>query len=271
VLVAAVLLLLPFRSALDEGYRRFFFRIGRTDLFGLDNGDDRETMASTAYTWYGPVGLLLSAAALALAVREARRRSLPPVVLALALAPLLTLATMAVVLAWNGVYGRLIMGGVVLGAAAWGLLYRYRAVPIAVAAASAVLALTSLAWSNQKPFGVRLLEPARASSAWTDTRWELQEFEDGTAPFLGLVETTVPADARIAVASGLPPYTFFGPHLSREVHLIEPGATRVPGDWLVLDAGTPPACPSAWQPVGDTSGSHVLLRRVGPDCGDGTA
>ncbi len=269
-LVAAIPLLLPLRSALDEGYRRFFFRIGRTDLYGLDNGDNRETIASTAYTWYGPVGLVLAAAALVLAIRAVRRRSLPPVGVALALAPLVSLATMAVVLAWNGVYGRLIMGGVVVGAATWGLLYRFRAVPIAVAAASAVLALTSLVWSSQKPLGVRLLEPARASSAWTDTRWELQEFEDGTAPFLGLVEKTVSADARIAVASGLPPYTFFGPHLSREVHVIDPGAAAVPGDWLVLDAGTPPACEAAWAPVGNAIGGHVLLRRVGPDCAGGT-
>jgi hypothetical protein len=265
-LVAAVPLLLPFRHALDEGYKRLFWKLGRRELTRLGNGD-RDTIASTAYTWYGPVGLLLSAAALALVIREVRRRSLPPVAVALALAPLVALATMAVALAWNGVYGRLIMGGVVIGAATWGVAFRYRAVSIAVAATSAVLAVTSLVWSTQKPLGVRLLEPARASSAWTDTRWDLQEFEDGTAPFLGLVETTVPADARVAVASALPPYTFFGPHLSREVHVIERGAATVPGDWLVLDAGTSPACAAAWAPVGNAVAGHILFRRVGPDCG----
>ncbi len=265
LLVGAVPLLLPVRRMLDEGYRRFFWKIGRHDLFGLDNGDNRDTIASTAYTWYGPVGLLLSAAALALVIREVRRRSLPPVAVAIALAPLVSLATMALVLAWNGVYGRLIMGAIVIGAAAWGVLYRFRAVSIAVAAVSAVLALTSLVWSNQKPLGVRLLEPARAESAWTAKRWELQEFVDGTAPFLGLVETTVPADARIAVATGLPPYTFFGSHLTREVHLVEPGTTNVPGDWLVLTAGTPPTCPTSWEPSGHADG-YALWRRTGPDC-----
>ena len=176
---------------------------------------------------------------------------------------------MALTLAWNGVYGRLIIGAVVLGAATWGVLYRVRAVSIAVAAVSAILALTSLVWSYQNPLGLRLLEPARASSAWTDTRWELQEFADGTAPFLGLVETTVPADARIAVGASLPPYTFFGPRLSREVHTIEPGAAEVPGDWLVLPAGASPACASSWSQVGKAVAGYVLLRRIAPDCDAG--
>lgn len=269
VLVAAVPLLLPARRALDEGYEKFFWKLGHHDLAGLDNGTNRETIASTAYTWYGPIGLLLSAAALVLVIREVRRRALPPLALVLAVAPVVSLATMALVLSWSGVYGRLIMGGIVIGAAAWGILYSIRVVPVAVAAASAVLAVTSLAWSNQKPLGLRLLEPARAQSAWTQQRWVLQEYEPGTAPFLGLVETTVPADGRIAVATSLPPYTFFGPHLTREVHVIEPRARHVPGDWLVIDAGAAPACPASWARVGTLAG-YTLLERAGPDCGTDT-
>jgi hypothetical protein len=266
VVVAAVPLVLALRWTADEIYTRGWFRLGREDLSQYDPGDFSGTIAATGYTWYGPVGLVLVVAALVLVWRHVRRRELPRVALALASAPILALVGMAIVFAWNGAYGRLLLPAVVLSAAVWGVVHRWRAATVAVAVVSTLVAVTSLVWWNKKPLGLRLLEPARGS-VWTTSRAELQQVLDGSAPFVAFVDRVVPRDARLAVAAGLPPYPLFGRDLSRTVRGLPDADGPVPADWLVVPRGSTPGCPSSWAVVAGPPGTEfTLFRRVAPDC-----
>jgi hypothetical protein len=266
VLVAAVPLVLVLRWAADELYTRGWYKLGREDLSRYDPGDFSGTIAATGYTWYGPVGLVLVVAAVVLVWRAVRRRTLPRVALALATAPLVTLALMALVFAWNGAYGRLLLPAVVLSAATWGVVSRWRTATVAIAVTSALVAVTSLVWWNKKPLGLRLLEPPRGS-VWTTSRAELQQVLDGSAPFVDFVDRVVPPDARLGVAAGLPPYPLFGRDLSRTVRGLPDASAPIPADWLVLQRGATPSCPSSWVEVAGPAGAaFTLFRRTAPDC-----
>ncbi len=261
LLVAAVPLVLPLRDLADRVYVHGWFKLGREDLAAYDPGDFSGSIAATGYTWYGPVGLALVVVSIVVVVL--RRRTLPVSALVLATAPLLALASMAVLLEWGGAYGRLIMGAVVISGGTWGVVARWRAATIAVAATSVLVAVTSLVWWNKKPLGVRLLEPARSPSVWSTPRWKVQEVLEGSAPFLELVDRTVPRNASIGVLAPLPPYSLFGPELTRHVEVREDT-----GDvgWLVVPDGAKPACPGDWEPVSGSTGTFELLRRTRSGC-----
>jgi hypothetical protein len=266
VLVGAVPLVLVARKAADELYTRGWYRLGREDLSSLDPGDFSGRISATGYTWYGPVGLVLVVASLVVVLVRLRRRGGSLTTLVLATAPLLTLVLLAAALAWNGAYGRLLFPAVALSAAVWGVVYPWRSGTVAIAVASTIVAVTSLVWWNKKPLGVRLLEPARGS-VWTTPRAKVQEVLDGSAPFLAFFEREVPADAHVAVASGLPPYSLFGPRLDRTIRALPDLDRPVPGDWLVVQRGVRPRCAASWRRVaGEPNSDYDLLRRVAPDC-----
>lgn len=217
--------------------------------------------------YIGPAGLLLVVVSTVAGIRLVRRGTLPGFAVALLAAPLLSLLTLAILIGYSIDNPRLVLGGVVLAAGAWGVAYPIRSVAIATATLSVIVAVTAIVWYPKKPAGIRLLEPVHEQSAWTRLRSEIQEKVSGTAPFLHLVADVVPDTARIAVASTIDPYTFFGPRLRRHVEPVEADAVRIDGDWLVLDAGETPACTSAWRLVPGPPGQHwTLYRRVGPDC-----
>lgn len=266
VLVGAVPLVLVARRGADELYTRGWYRLGREDLSSLDPGDFSGRIAATGYTWYGPVGLVLVVAALVVVLARLRRYggSLAPLVLAGA--PVLTLVLLAAALAWNGAYGRLVFPAVALSAAVWGVVYPWRSGTVAIAVASTIVAVTSLVWWNKKPLGVRLVEPARGS-VWTTPRAKVQEVLGGSAPFLAFFDRVVPSDAQVAVFSGLPPYSLFGPSLDRTIRALPDLDRPVPGDWLVVQRGTRPECASSWRRVaGQPPSDFDLLRRIAADC-----
>ncbi len=261
-IVACAALLLPLARVSDRVWRKGWDVLGRPAIGRLDYPLD------PPYARYvGPVGLLLVVVSTVLGIRLLRRKALPNVAGALLAAPFVSMLALAVLIGYSIDNPRLVLGGVVLAAGTWGLAYRIRAVAVAAAALSIVVVATALVWYPKKPAGLRLLEPTHEQSAWTRPRWVLQETVGGTAPFLELVAETVPGSARIAVTSGIDPYTFFGPRLRRHVEPVPSGAVHVDGDWLVVAARDAPACPSAWRAVsGPTGQPWALLRRIGPDC-----
>jgi hypothetical protein len=267
LLVGSVPLVLALRRGADELYTRGWYRLGRRDLSGLDPGDFSGSISATGYTWYGPVGLALVVAALVVVlVRLRRRRPGAVTQLVLASAPVVTLVLFAIALAWNGAYGRLLFPAVALSAAVWGVVYPWRSGTVAIAVTSTIVAVTSLVWWNKKPLGLPLLESARGS-VWTTPRAQVQEVLDGSAPFLAFFDRTVPTDAHVAVASGLPPYSLFGSRLERTIRALPDLSGPVPGDWLVVGHGQRPPCAADWQLVpGPPSSQFDLLRRVGADC-----
>jgi hypothetical protein len=95
VVVAAVPLVALARGAAEEAYKRMWWKLGRADLTRFDDGDGDGTLVSAGYSWYGPVAVVLTLAALVLVVREVRARRLEPAALPFAVAPLLTIATLA--------------------------------------------------------------------------------------------------------------------------------------------------------------------------------
>jgi hypothetical protein len=266
LVVALVPTLVPARGLANEVYKRGWWAVGRHDLSYLDVGDRNGTLVQAGYSWYGPVAPAVAACALVLVFAGRRALVSGWVPRMLALAPVVVLATLAIVLAWMPVYGRLAMPGVVLGAATWGCVYPIRWAAIAAVTTSLVVGLTSFWWFDAKQVGVRLFEPPHDRSGWAKSRWQLQDYESGVAPFLAFVDRTIPDDARISVnRPGPVPYSVLGPGLRRTVTLVD-AETVVPGDWFLGPMGTYPRCGRDWTPVAGPPGRYWLLRHTGETC-----
>ena len=124
------------------------------------------TRASNATSWFGPLGLALSVVALALVVRAVRRRSLTPVALVLVIAPAVLVVGTSIAIGYHIGNGRYLMAGVALSAATWGIVRPFRAASAAVVAVAATTLALSFVHYEEKPAGLRLLEPARHESVW---------------------------------------------------------------------------------------------------------
>ena len=81
-LTVAPLALLPLERGLVKTYQKLWYALDRPDLGGLDPGRDL-TRAGVMFSWYGPVGLLLTIVAAVVVVRRLRagRSSWVPLVL----------------------------------------------------------------------------------------------------------------------------------------------------------------------------------------------
>lgn len=263
IVVGALPALVLLRGAAEELHKRAWWSLGRHDLTRLDDGDRNGTLVQAGYSWYGPVALLLTLGALVVVVRGFRRADKPWLLLVLACSPLLTILMLAAALGWAPVYGRLVMPGVMLGAATWGVVYPIRWAVVAATASSILVGAMSFWWFDVKPVGIRLLEPAPGASGWSKSRWELQDYENGVAPFLAFVDRVVPRDAVVAVNyPGPSPYSILGPALERTVRLVDARTATIGGDWWVGPRDVSPPCPEEWAPVPGPEGEYRLLRRV---------
>lgn len=223
------------------------------------------TKAEPTLAWYGPLAPILLVAASATAFLAWRRRRLPALTVALAAAPWLFLATLALSLTWDPWRGRFLIFGVALAAASWGILHRSTALATATAAIGSTALLLALANQENKPSGL-----FTELSVWRTPSSEVQRRPlHGEEKVVKFVEESVPEDARIGVSlAGLHLiHPYFGPGITRRVSLLvgDRASTPPDADWLVLAPGTGPrGCPSSWRPELDTRGWSVD-RRVGPD------
>ena len=270
------LVLVPVAQALVRGSQKLFLELGRSDVGYLDP-DRSATKASPIFSWYGPLGVLLTLLAGVLAVRAVRRGRLPAAALAVAAAPLLWIVLLGLGVPYWEWNGRYVMGGFGLGAALWGLVLRLPTLrwPTAVIA----VLTTSLAFVHlhDRPSGLRLLEPTDVVSVWSQPDWRVQATDNPHLRALyGFFEEHVPMEAAVAVepeiwpggtniGGNLPPYPFFRSDLTRAVVLATSAeaARRKGAEWAVFRGD---ACEPGWRRA-FRHGVWVVLRRApGASC-----
>jgi Dolichyl-phosphate-mannose-protein mannosyltransferase len=268
------LVLVPLDHLLVRASQKAFFELGRGDVGYLDS-DRSATKASPIFSWYGPLGVLLTLFACGFVVRAVRRGRLPAVAIAIAAAPALWVVLLGVGVPyweWNGRYA---MGGFALGAATWGVVLRVR--PLAWAAAAIALLTVSLAFIrlHDRASGLRLIEPSAEPSVWSQPDWSIQATDHPHLRALfRFADRNMPHDARIAVepnvfpggsdiGGNLPPYPFFGPRLSRTILFADSvrAATEARAQWAILRERGSGRCVQGWRRAFHY-GVWVVLRRV---------
>jgi hypothetical protein len=217
---------------------------------------------------YGPLGLVLALAVLVgyrriVAAGQERRLAL-----VFAAAPLAWLVMVALTVAYDPFRGRFLVYPFILSASLWGAATRWRPAAWALATVATTTMLLVLVHINERPSGVRLLEPASQQSVWGQPRWDVQSItRPDMRPVLNYLEASVPRTASIALAMrgndwG---YPAFGPHLSRHVVLVPLGsnASTIRTQWLLANparAGTIDR--SCWRPTFGTGGWAVFQKRT---------
>jgi hypothetical protein len=281
LLTASPLLLIPVERALVKGYQKWWYALDRQDLGGIDPGRSI-SRAGVMFTWYGPVGLLLTLAATVVVVRALRAHGSSFAALVLATAPLPWIVALSVAVTYFEWNGRFVMGAFALAAATWGLLLHIRPLAWAsVAVASLTLALT-LVHFDEKPSGLELLEPSDAVSVWSTPRWVLQTTGAGHGDLIRFADEHIPNGARIAIwpsptpsggAVGTPPpYPFLGRHpaITRTVVFARTpgGAADEDAGWAILPVSVARGCVSGWARAFTAGGAWTILRRdPGATCG----
>jgi hypothetical protein len=262
--------------------RDFVFRawvaVGRPETAPFERGWNLNVEADPAASWYGPLGVLLVTAGVALVAYGWARGRLPTLAFVFALAPWILLATLSLAVVWDPFRGRFLMYGIALATAASGFVLRFPAAAGATVAIGTTTLVLSFANYLGKPSGLGDLwprsEPPLASpeSIWSADRVEAQtrlRLGEGELPVLRFVEEKIAATATLAIAPRsndfLSPY--FGEHLSRRVRLV-PTQGRVPADaeWLVLAPGSRVrTCRSSWQTALQVEAGWRIARRARSD------
>jgi hypothetical protein len=246
---------------------RLGLALGRRDVV-TELGWGLNTKAEPTIAWYGPLVpllLVLGSVAVILAWRHGR---LPSAALALAAAPWLLLVTMALVLAWDVWRGRLLLFGVALGAATWGIMLRWRATALAASAIGSTALFLALANYDGKPAGL-----FSDLSIWGTPRWQAQIRFAETDHVLRYTEDEIPSDAQLGLSLVADDYIhpYFGPRLSRQVTIVraDGGVPPSGADWLVLAPFTRVRrCPDAWRHEFFHNGWRVERRLAADRCAE---
>jgi hypothetical protein len=280
-LTLAPLALVPLAHLLVRGSQKLFFELGRADVGYLDSSRSA-TKASPVFSWYGPVGVLLTVSSCVLVLHAVHRRRLPPVLLVLAAAPALWVVCIGLVIPYFEWNGRFAMGGFALASATWGLLLRVRPLAWATGALAVLTVFLAFIHLHDRPSGVRLIEPVSEHSVWDQPQWIVQgtDHPDLHAVFR-FAEQHIPSHARLALqpnvfpskhgkfVPGVPPFPFFGSHLSRSILFADSASVaRVEqAGWAILYQKDQQRCFPGWSRA-FSYGAWVILRRAsGRSCG----
>lgn len=252
----------PIERLLLRGDQKLFFELGRPDVGYLDSARSI-TKASPLFSWYGPLGVLLTGLSCALVFRAIRRKELPWITSAFAAAPALWVVLLGILVPYYEWNGRHAMGGFALAAATWGVALRTP--PLAWASAAVALLTSALAFVHlhDRPSGLRLLEPATEHSVWTEPSWVVQATDHPhLRVLLRFVDNQVPSNATLALEPNvypggthtggeLPPFPFFGSHLSRRIVFADSpeSAREARAQWAILRDDGIGRCVSGWQGV----------------------
>lgn len=277
-LVAAGVVLAPLAAVgvgrlLVRAYLKVFDVLGRTDVGSLD--PNRSTSkASPIFSWYGPLGVMLTLLSLFLVYRAVRRGTINPLALLLATAPVIWIVFLGIAVPYYEWNGRYTMGGFALATATWGAVHRLRTVAwgaVAVAALSSALAFDHL---HDKAAGIRLLEPVHERSVWTQPDWMIRGEGPHMRALLRFVDTHVPGDVRLAIApiripgpgyrgGHVQPFPFFGDDLSRTLVFATSArrAYEAGAQWAILHRTR--GCEPGWQRAYVYVGWMVLRRQSG--------
>ncbi len=208
------------------------------------------TRASNATSWFGPLGLALSVVALALVVRAVRRRSLTPVALVLAIAPAVLVVGTSIAIGYHIGNGRYLMAGVALSAATWGIARPFRAASAAVVAVAATTLALSFVHYEEKPAGLRLLEPARHESVWGLAPEWAQNVQPELVPITREIRSRAVPGGTIALTRDpvVRPFVYVGwPRLDYRIAYADTlaEATQAGATWAVLPDDV--ACKPGWR------------------------
>ncbi len=241
-LILAPLVFLPVGYALWRVFAKLHDVLGSPDGALPVRGWDAQTTASDSLSWFGPLGFLLVVGVGAASVVLVRRRSLPPLALVFAAAPVATFLLLGLSLGYDEWQGRFFIFPVALSASLWGLVldhHRYAVATVAIALTTTALSLVNF---TEKPSGLRLLEGPAPSSIWGTERWQaVSVIRSELGPVLRFVEREVPADAVVAVAAGEDDFVYplFGPRITRRLLLVpdeSDGRELRSAQWLVANA-----------------------------------
>ncbi|MFN8224483.1 MAG: hypothetical protein U0R50_14685 [Gaiellales bacterium] len=258
--IAATALLAPLAAFVWRVYRKLFDVLGRDRLELLDVSRSLGS-ADTWQTWYGPVAVVMTAAATVALARQPhlRWRAL------LAASPLLWVALLS---SRGGYYtgsGRYFMGAVAISAATWGVALRWRPLAIWTVPAVVVTLVLTIVHFEERPLGIRLFDGPDSKSVWTRSYNEAVGLP-GESPreALEFADRSIPADARLAVDNGLMATGFFGRHLTRTVLPIDTlgDAESADADWAILETEAAPACRRGWRRARRFSAIVVAFERV---------
>jgi hypothetical protein len=281
LLTASPLLLIPLERALVRGYQKWWYALDRQDLGGIDPGRSI-SRAGVMFTWYGPVGLLLTLAAGVAVVRALRAHRSSFAALVLATAPLPWIVALSIAVTYFEWNGRFVMGAFALAAATWGLLLHIRPLAWATAAVATLTLTLTLVHFDEKPSGLALLEPTDAVSVWSTPRWVLQTTGAGHGDLIRFADEHIPDGARIAIwpsptpsggAVGTPPpYPFLGRHpaITRTVVFARSPAAAAAqdADWAIFPISVARGCVSGWARALTAADAWTILRRdPGSACG----
>jgi hypothetical protein len=273
------LALVPFGQGISRASSKVFFELGRSDAGDLDVHRS-VTRASPIFSWYGPLGCMLTLLAIFLVVREVRRGALPAVAAVVAGAPVLWIVLLAIAVPYWEWNGRYVMGGFAVGASTWAVALRIPAVVWASAAIAALTVGLSFVHQHDRPSGLRLLQPTHDRSVWTQPGWRVQATDHADfAAVLRYLDEHVPPQARLAVEPSVYPargfargemlaYAFFGTGLHHHVDLADSAArAHARGDqWAVLRAKHATDCAAGWRTVYRYVNWVVLKRTSSPRC-----
>ena len=233
-------------------------QLGRPDLVDQLRGWRPSEISDGAYSWFGPIGVLLAFGAIVVAVVEVRRQRLPGAAIALAAAPIVAIGLISVTVSYQNHQGRYFMSAFALCiATCGGFALRHRWVGATVVGVAGVTVVLALVNSLGKPTGVGVLHANPGRSVWSMPRWEQQGIlrstpaERDEVMTFRFVQERIPEDASVGVALAYNSFVFpyFGRKLERKLTIVDAG-DDVPEevDWMVASPGQPlEGCPRAWR------------------------
>ena len=268
---AAVLVLLPVATATAN---QQLLRAHQHVWLGLDEpvvaffSFDRDPrVPSPLHSWYGPVGVLLFAAAVPLVARAIHRTAIPRAAWVFLLAPVGYLVVVVLALHYGIDHGRYLMPAVALSAVTWGLAVEVRPLAWSACAAAIVTLLLVFVHYEEKPAGITLLARQSRPSVWSATRSTVLGAAHAPGPFQAVDLHTRPGDTiALRLRQDDVTYPYFGARLDRRVVLAPVGKDEALGDadWLVVAPGlSAPACKRAWTDVSSEIGAWRLYRHSG--------
>jgi hypothetical protein len=278
LLVIATLVIYPAFGVVQDVVFRGWAALGRPSTPAFELGWNLNVVADPALSWFGPLGALLFVGCAGSIVLW-RRHVVTPLVVVFASAPLALLVTLAALVVWDPFRGRLVIFGVALAAATWGLLLRWRALAIGAVGIASVSTVASMLNYQGKPSGIGVLldvpNPFHVSvdSVWTAPRADVQAWTRPNFPeqrdVFRFVEASIPDDARVALAPRVNDFVspYFGRRLSRPTVLVRDRGT-VPklAEWLVIAPSTHVArCPGSWKTELELESGWLIARRNAPD------
>jgi hypothetical protein len=218
-----------------RAHEKLWLRLGSRDLAFLDDNRDQHS-PSTVFSYFGSLGFVLITAGIVLGAMAVRRRTSPPVILALAMAPILFALVLSIAISYDPFRGRFFLFPVALAASAWGLALSHRWLAWGATAIAVVTVPLSFVHSTEKPLDHSIFD-REASSVWGTSRETVQTWlrRDGTAEVVDFFARE-PQSGRVGLRVGADDwiYPYFGRTLDREVVFVPDGPIDQSLDWLVF-------------------------------------